>query len=158
MMRILVLSDSHGDVPSLSIAIKNEKNADAVIFLGDGLNDFENVSHLLVGKKFAAVRGNCDSAFSTYPIKTIEFFENKNIYCTHGYTEQVKFGLDKLKTAALYSDAAIALFGHTHIPYSSYENGLYLMNPGSVRQNSCGIVEITSQGIMCFTKKIVSEY
>lgn len=155
MMRILVLSDSHGDVPSLELAIKSEKNAEAVVFLGDGLNDFEKVSHLLTGKKIAAVRGNCDSALSPYPVRTTEIFSGKNVYCTHGYNEHVKFGLDTLKTSALYSDASIALFGHTHIPYTSYDDGLYLMNPGSVRQNSCGIVDITPQGIMCFTKKII---
>lgn len=155
MMRLLVLSDSHGDIASLSMAVKSEKNADAVIFLGDGLNDLEEISHLLTGKKVAAVRGNCDSAFSPYPETTVEIFGDTAVYCTHGYVQQVKFGLDKLKTAALYSDAKIALFGHTHTPFTAYENGLYMMNPGSVKQNSCGIAEITPQGIMCFTKKIV---
>lgn len=156
MMRLLVLSDSHGDVPSLELAIKNEKSAQVIIFLGDGLNDFEKVSHLLIGKKVVAVRGNCDSALSPYPERTVEVFADKNVYCTHGYIEKVKFGFDTLKTSALYSDAHVALFGHTHIPYTSYDDGLYLMNPGSVRQNSCGIVDITPQGIMCFTKKIVT--
>lgn len=155
MMRLLVLSDSHGDIPSLELAIKNTADVNAVIFLGDGLTDFEHVSHLLTGKKISAVRGNCDGSFNPYPVKAIEIFGDKKVYCTHGYSEHVKFGLDALKTAALYSDASIVLFGHTHIPYTSYENGLYLMNPGSVRQNSCGIVDITPQGIMCFTKKIV---
>ena len=155
-MRLLVLSDSHGDIPSLEIAIKNEKTADAVIFLGDGLNDLEQVSHLLNGKTVIAVAGNCDSAMSPYPRRAVEVFADKTVYCTHGFVEKVKFGFDTLKTSALYSDANIVLFGHTHIPYTSYDDGLYLMNPGSVRQNSCGIVDITPQGIMCFTKKIVS--
>ncbi len=155
MMRILVLSDSHGDIPSLELAIRNTADVDVVIFLGDGMADFEYVSQKLTGKKVAAVRGNCDSAFTPYPIRTIEIFDGKKIYCTHGFAEQVKFGLDKLKTAALYSDATIALFGHTHTPFTSYEDGLYLMNPGAVKQNSCGVIDITPQGIMCFTKKIV---
>ena len=154
-MRILVLSDSHGDIPSLELAIKNTAGVDAVIFLGDGLADFEYASRWLTGKKIAAVRGNCDGGFNEYPIRTIENFDNKITYCTHGFSEQVKFGLDKLKTAALYSDATIALFGHTHNPCTLYEDGLYMMNPGSVRQNSCGVIDITPQGIMCFTKKIV---
>lgn len=154
-MRILVLSDSHGDIPSLELAIKNTAGVDAVIFLGDGLADFEYASRWLTGKKIAAVRGNCDGGFNEYPIRTIENFDNKIIYCTHGFSEQVKFGLDKLKTAALYSDATIALFGHTHNPCTLYEDGLYMMNPGSVRQNSCGVIDITPRGIMCFTKKIV---
>lgn len=157
-MRILVLSDSHGDYPSLKLAVESEKNADAVIFLGDGLNDLTHIENLVRNKPFIAVKGNCDSYLSPYPDKAVEVFGGKTVYCTHGYKEQVKFGLDTLKTNALYSEASIALFGHTHTPCSAYEDGLYLFNPGSVRQNSCGIVEITPQGIMCFTKKIVSSY
>lgn len=158
MMRILVLSDSHGDFPSLKMAVENEKNADAIIFLGDGLNDLSHIENLIRTKPFIAVKGNCDGYLSPYPEKAVEIFGGKTVYCTHGYKEQVKFGLDKLKTNALYNDAEIALFGHTHVPFSSYENGLYLLNPGSVRQNSCGIVDITPQGIMCFHKKIVASY
>ncbi len=157
-MRLLVLSDSHGDFISLKMAIENEKEADAIIFLGDGLSDISALEYLLNRKLFIAVKGNCDSAFSPYPERAVEVFGGKTVYCTHGYREQVKFGLERLKTNALYSEAQIALFGHTHIPFSSYENGLYLLNPGSVKQNSCGIVDITPQGILCYNKKIVSAY
>ncbi len=157
-MRILVLSDSHGDFPSLKLAVEGETDADAIIYLGDGLNDLTHIENLISKKPFVAVKGNCDSFFSEYPERSVEIFGGKKIYCTHGYREQVKFGLETLKTNALYSEADIALFGHTHTPFSAYENGLYLLNPGSVRQNSCGIIDITPQGIICFNKKIVSSY
>lgn len=156
-MKILALSDSHKDIPSLRIAITSNSDADAVIFLGDGVDDLENFKELLQSKILIAVKGNCDSFFSSYPLKTVEKLQDTYIYCTHGHSEHVKYGLEELITKAAQAGAKIALFGHTHIPYTDYRNGLYLLNPGSVRQNSCGIIEISDKGILCYTKPIVSE-
>ena len=153
-MRILVLSDSHGDTASLRMAIESEKNADAVVFLGDGLSDFDAIKDIIMAKQIIAVAGNCDSRFTPYPDITSDRFGDTLIYCTHGFREGVKTGLDKLKAIARTSECTVALFGHTHTPFTSYDEGLYLMNPGSVRQNSYGIVDITDKGIICFNKKI----
>lgn len=155
-MRILVLSDSHGDSLSMRTAIRSN-SPDAVIFLGDGIRDWEENLPFIMCKKTAAVRGNCDFYADNYPLKTIEDFGNISVYCTHGHSEGVKYGLDTLTKCALEAHAKIAVYGHTHIPFSSYRDGLYILNPGSVRQNSCGIIEITPQGILCFSKNIVTE-
>lgn len=156
-MRILVLSDSHGDIFSMRTAIQTSP-ADAVIFLGDGLRDWEEVFSSIRTRKTAAVRGNCDFYTADfYPTRTIEELNGIRCYCTHGYMENVKYGLDPLKQCARDAGATIALFGHTHNPHSEYDDGLYMLNPGSVRQNSCGIIDITPGGILCFTKKIVPE-
>ena len=156
-MRILVLSDSHGDISSLRIALRTNP-ADAIIFLGDGLRDWEETIPANTRSKTAAVRGNCDLYIADfYPLKTLEVFDGVCCYCTHGHMEGVKFGLDTLKQCARNDGATIAIFGHTHTPHSEYDDGLYLLNPGSVQQNSCGIIDITPGGILCFTKKIVPE-
>ena len=44
----------------------------------------------------------------------------------------------------------ILLHGHTHIPETVYRDGLYIMNPGSLRGSygSYGIIDITPQGIV----------
>lgn len=59
-MRILVLSDSHRDKISLMMAVKLHREADVVVFLGDGEEDFqcEKMSSLLSLKEVHAVRGN----------------------------------------------------------------------------------------------------
>ena len=47
-------------------------------------------------------------------------------------------------------NADIALFGHTHRGLTRYEDGLYLMNPGSLTragEHSYGIIDITDGGI-----------
>ena len=158
MMRLVVLSDSHGDVASFQMAIKNEPSADAVIFLGDGLTDFEYCENILKDKVTIAVRGNCDRYFPAFNKNEIAVFGGKKIYCTHGDNEQVKFGMGRLREKAKEQGCDIVLFGHTHNPLTEYTDGIYYMNPGSVRQNSYGIVDIMPNGVMCFHKKIVSSY
>lgn len=156
MMRIIVLSDSHGDVASLRMAVRNEPDASHVIFLGDGIHDIGAAEDVLADKIVFAVKGNCDSFFaSDYPKKITTVIGGKNFYITHGDAEHVKYGLDTLKLNAYMSKSDITLFGHTHIPYVHYDEGMYFFNPGSVRQNSYGVIDITDSGVMCFHKKIV---
>ena len=49
--------------------------------------------------------------------------------------------------------SAIALCGHTHIPDILYENGIYLVNPGSCSKPrsskpTYAVIDITDKGIM----------
>ena len=156
MMRLLVLSDSHGDIPSLQMAIENEHSADVIIFLGDGLNDFEYCKCRVYNKICIAVKGNCDSYYLDYPKSKTVSFCGKTVFCTHGDLEKVKFGPEVLREKASSSGFDIVLFGHTHKAMTTYENGIYYLNPGSVKENSYGIIDIEENGIMCFHKKIVS--
>lgn len=155
MMRLIVFSDSHGDSISLQMAIDKEHTADAIIFLGDGLNDFEYCKKRIHDKICIAVKGNCDSYFLDYPKSQTVTFAGKKIYCTHGDLEKVKFGAEMLRGKAAAEGFDIVLFGHTHKAMTAYEDGIYYMNPGSVRENSYGIIDIEENGIMCFHKKIV---
>jgi len=158
MMRLVVFSDSHGDVASLRMAIENEHSCDAIIFLGDGLNDFEYCKKHIYDKIMIAVKGNCDSYFLDYPKSQTLPLGGKTVYCTHGDLEKVKFGPEMLRGKAEASGFDIVLFGHTHKAIYEYCNGIHYLNPGSVRENSYGIIDIEENGIMCFHKKIVSSY
>lgn len=158
MMRLVVFSDSHGDVASLQMAIEKEHSADAFIFLGDGLNDFEYCRRRIYDKICVAVKGNCDSFFLDYPKSETVKLGGKTVYCTHGDLEKVKFGPEMIKGKAEASGFDIVLFGHTHKAMYEYNNGIHYLNPGSVRENSYGIIDIEENGIMCFHKKIVSAY
>ena len=71
----------------------------------------------------------------------------------------MKYGLDKLIAAAKNIDADIALYGHSHQGYTGYEDGLYIMNPGSpVRPRnsgaSYGVIDITKAGIAMHLVKV----
>ena len=61
MTRLLVLSDSHGGRAAIErILMKESKNIDALIFLGDGLRDLELALTLYPRLRAYSVAGNCD--------------------------------------------------------------------------------------------------
>lgn len=147
-MRILVLSDSHGADHNVIHALMEHKEADAIVFLGDGERDIETARGIIAGKPLICVKGNCDF-YSQLPEYALERMGGKLIYATHGYCEQVKYGNTMLIERARRFGADIVLYGHTHTPHVSYEDGLYVFNPGSLKERSYGFVDITSGGIMC---------
>ena len=149
-MRVLVLSDSHGDVYKLRRAIDSQPTAKLIVFLGDGEYDIDSVECRVPVIK---VRGNCDFG-SSLPLNFTDEVCGKKIYCTHGFRENVKYTTENLISAAKSHGAHIALYGHTHVPVTSYDGGLYLVNPGSVREGSFAVIDITDSGIMPTIMKI----
>ncbi len=149
-MRVLVLSDSHGDAYKLRRAIDSQPTAMLIVFLGDGEYDIDSVECRVPVIK---VRGNCDFG-SSLPLNFTDEVCGKKIYCTHGFRENVKYTTENLISAAKSHGAHIALYGHTHVPVTSYEGGLYLVNPGSVREGSFAVIDITDSGIMPIIMKI----
>jgi len=152
-MRILVISDSHGAKRMVEKVAALHDNARAIIFLGDGLRDIENLEYIYPQTKIYAVPGNCDFFSNENPIGKIEI-SDKLIYFSHGHIHNVKYDTDGFINAARLSGADIALFGHTHIPFTKYDEGLYVMNPGSLKKDSYGIIDITSAGIVTYTAKL----
>lgn len=151
-MRIAVISDSHGAGHIVDRIIRREKDAQVIIFLGDVTNDIEDFTYEHTDKKFYIVSGNCDR-FSSYPYSTVANVGNVNIFITHGHTLGVKGGMGGLIVAARQSDCAIALYGHTHIPTIKYDDGLYIVNPGSCARsrdgaNSYAVIDIRDNGIL----------
>ena len=155
-MRLVVVSDSHGNKWNLFDAIEKESSADVVYFLGDGFRDFQAATEIYGDKKiFIGVQGNCDSC-SNLPTTDIRTLENAKIYATHGFLEKVKFTYYGLEEAASANGCNLVLFGHTHQPTDFYDNGVYYFNPGSVREGFYGVVDITENGIMCIRKVLRS--
>ncbi len=148
-MRILVVSDTHGDRMALQRAILSQPKAEVVIHLGDGAGEAEEMKLDFPEKMFLTVRGNCDWG-STLPTEGTAVFCGKNIFYTHGYTYNVKFGMYEAVSAARGQKADVLLFGHTHEPLTEYEDGLYIMNPGSLNGSGAtyGILDITPAGIV----------
>ncbi len=130
-MKILILSDNHGNFEIIKKVLNIEKNVDIYLHLGD----YELPEYLL--NNFLLVKGNCDY-LSNEPIsRTIEI-NNFKIYLEHG----INF------TKTLYKEnyikntnADIFLFGHTHTRLASKLDNIYIFNPGSIskpRDNSKG--------------------
>lgn len=154
-MRILVFSDSHGRRRNMEEALFLHPEAEAVFFLGDGERDFREVRDLFPKLRFFGVSGNCDFG-SLEQTWGLVMEAGKRIFFTHGHLFGVKQGLWKLEEAAASHRADIVLFGHTHIPYTSYQGGIYYMNPGSIgcAGASYGLLDVTPAGVMMNTAKI----
>ena len=148
-MRILVFSDSHGDEAAVLQAVRAQPTAEIVIHLGDGEHDTEEARRSFPDKMFLQVRGNCDFASRLSPTE-VRLINGVRLFFTHGHLYNAKFGEDALKEAARQQNADVVLYGHTHRATAYYEDGLYVLNPGSVRGSygSYGILDITESGIM----------
>ena len=153
-MRILVVSDVHGNGRALREAIESQPTARRVLFLGDGLRQAEDAAEQFSDRDFYMVPGNCDMA-APGPLTRQETFGGKRFFFTHGHRYDVKYGLYRLELAAREAGADIALFGHTHVPYRDYADGLHLINPGSLgRDGRYAYVDVTGGGIMTVLLKL----
>lgn len=153
-MRLVVISDSHGDRWRLFDAIENEPTADYIYFLGDGYKELELALDTFGDKhKFISVKGNCDLG-CTAPLKDIRTINGVKIYATHGHGERVKYGTYNLEYEAEKENCQLVLYGHTHQSDILYKEGVHYFNPGSLHDGFYGVVDITEGGIICIKKNI----
>lgn len=159
-MKILVMSDTHGRRDLVQKCIGQHPDAEAVLFLGDVLSDIRGMEKIFPEKQFYSVKGNCDFG-SDVPAQMLVTLQGTEILLTHGHAHGVNYGLDGLIGCARRTGAKIALYGHTHVPYNSYHEGIYVLNPGSLAfprnfsKQSYGLIEITSKGIITNTPDFV---
>ena len=157
-MRLLVISDSHNRGDIVDRIIRREKDARHIFFLGDVTADIEDFQYEYTDRVFHIVSGNCD-LFSEYPSVDLACVNDIKIIFTHGHTMGVKHSTAVLAAAARERGCKIALYGHTHIPSIKYEDGLHIVNPGSVsrsRDGACSYagIDIEDSGIMPIIKKV----
>ena len=151
-MRITVISDSHRSAGTVRRILAQQVQSRHIFFLGDVTADIEDMNLEFPDKNFYIVSGNCDFC-SSYPSSDIETVGGKKIFYTHGHTLGVKHGTERLLDTAKQLNCKIALFGHTHTSQILYEDGIYLVNPGSCSQprdshKSYAIIDIEKNGIM----------
>ena len=150
-VKILVASDVHGRLRSLRWIFENEKNVDALFFLGDGLSDLDRALELLgdARPKYPVyrVRGNCDVG-APDPVEGLAPVGGVLFFYTHGHYYGVKSGYDALAEAAQARGADVALFGHTHcqtLKYQGIAEYPTLFNPGSVLSGaSYGVITVAN--------------
>ncbi len=147
MMRILIFSDSHGDARKLREALLRHPDITTILHLGDGNRECESIADAFSDHTFYAVAGNCDFACNA-PGARLEIFGGKKVFMSHGHLYGVKGGYYTYACAARERGVDIALFGHTHVPFEDYADGLYLFNPGSLKDGNYGILDISAAGIM----------
>lgn len=134
MKKILIFSDTHGYTDPCIRIIEKAGPVSAVIHAGDCVRDAEDLEFIYPDIPFYYVRGNNDF-LSRAPDRITALIDGKRIFVTHGHEQRVKYesSCATLRDAAAKSNPDLVVFGHTHIPYISYDYGITLLNPGSVR-------------------------
>jgi len=153
-MKILVISDTHRNLQTLTTVLERESPVNMLIHCGDICGDEERIA-AACGCEFHAVAGNMDMGSELPPEALIEA-GGRRIFAAHGHRFYVGSGLDDLKETALENGADIVLYGHTHIPYLEETQEITVLNPGSLsyprqlgKQCSYGVIEIGQRGKLC---------
>lgn len=130
-MKILIVSDSHGDTAALRRAIGRE-NPDRVFHLGDMYRDAQRMSAAFPSLPMDAVLGNCDT-YSGFegPEELLTTAGGVKFFLTHGHTCHVKLGTALLLREGLKAGADVICFGHTHRAVCQEYEGIWLVNPGT---------------------------
>lgn len=149
-MKILVLSDSHGNVQNMRTCVEMLQPRH-ILHLGDCIRDAEELHRLFPDIPMDTVPGNCDWSCTDPGERLIEVGEQR-ILMMHGHTRGVKETTMRARYAAKECIADILLFGHTHCPCVDYDGSLYLMNPGSIGdpvRPSYGVITIEGTKVDC---------
>lgn len=144
-MRILIISDSHGETKRFDKAIA-ALEPDMIIHLGDIERDVEYLSDVYPEIPLHAVAGNNDPWVRREAEKVIEI-ENIKIFMTHGHLYGVWDNGFRIAKRAEELGCSVALFGHSHVPCNELYGNVRAFNPGSISrprvgEYSVGIMEI----------------
>lgn len=135
-MKILVFSDSHGDVSRMSeIVARNRIDTDIVVHLGDRKSDLDEVMRDYPHIAKISIVGNCDgiSAFSlTAALEHTVTIDGLKFYFTHGHHKDVKSGIYSLIREAKTKNYNVVLYGHTHVAKHEIIGDVHYFNPGSI--------------------------
>ena len=144
MAKIGVFSDSHGNIESLNRLLPRIGQVDSVFFLGDIVEDAPRIANRL-NSGFVSVRGNCDG-WAQEPLEQIVPWLGHRILLLHGHTCSGKLSL---VYKAKSESCDIVCYGHSHVPSVETEQGILLLNPGSLSRPrtrlgpSCAVLHLT---------------
>ena len=150
-MKILVFADSHASLRFMRDAVYTVK-PNAVIHLGDHYDDGEAIAEEFPQVNFYQVPGNCDRYRCSSLIPEILCTKvcGVDLYMTHGHLHKVKQTMGLLQADARAAKAQAVLYGHTHVADCRFEDGMWILNPGSCGYGggSCGILEVENGKIV----------
>ena len=131
MKKILIFSDTHGDINRCLDIIEKADSVSAIFHAGDYTGDAEDLESIYPNIPIYYVKGNNDY-FSKAPSHMLVTIDGVKIFITHGHEQNVKYEYEfmTLRKAAEKYDPDLIIFGHTHIPYTDYKGKATLLNPG----------------------------
>lgn len=159
-IKILVLSDSHGDVGTM-LEIAEREHPNEIFHLGDCVRDAESLSFACPETPVIMVPGNCDGWTGMSERLLLER-NGVRILLAHGHRWHVKSGVGGALADARMCGADILLYGHTHQAVCcTEEDGLWRMNPGTAggvyAPATYGVVLLEGGKISCEVKPVPSE-
>lgn len=129
-MKILVISDTHGEDENFEELIYREAPFDMLIHCGD-VEGREEYIEMTAECPVYMVAGNCDY-FSDLPGERIIEIGKHRALITHGHYYKVSWDLVRLAEAAREKNCDLAFFGHIHVPVDRQMYGVRCINPGSL--------------------------
>lgn len=150
-MKILIVSDTHGQENNLEKVLKKAGPIDMLIHLGD-MEGGEDYIRSLTDVPVYMVAGNNDY-YSDLPQEAVIEIGGYRTLITHGHYYYVSRGPERLMEIAMERGVDIVMYGHTHWPCLKQGPNLTVLNPGSLslprqegRQPSYIVMEIDSRG------------
>lgn len=128
-MKIVIVSDSHGDINSLSLIHERHlRESDLFIHCGDS----ELPAHHPVLSRYLSVRGNCDFDKQLLKERVEPITFGVRMFVTHGHLYDVKYSLTRLYYKARELEANLVCYGHSHCIGAEMVDGIIFINPGSL--------------------------
>ncbi|MBU5682048.1 metallophosphoesterase family protein [Blautia sp. MSJ-9] len=129
-MKVLIVSDTHGRDENLEEAVLREAPFDYLIHCGD-VEGREIFIESLAECPCIIVAGNNDF-FTDLSHEEEITLEGHKMLVTHGHYYFVSRNHDRLVEKAREDNCQIAMYGHTHMPVIEEEDGILVINPGSL--------------------------
>lgn len=126
-MKLLVMSDTHGDAEVIKRVRGSNHHADAIIHCGDSELAFDHPYLEGVRK----VRGNCDQDVR-FPNEDLFEVEGVKVFVVHGHLLNVKSTIMNLLYRSKEVEANVVFFGHSHVLGAELVDNILFVNPGSL--------------------------
>jgi len=134
------------------VEVVERENPDELIHLGDYWRDAEELSYVYPELTVSMVPGNCDDCFGKKGKLMLER-DGVKILLAHGHQWRVKSGPALALETAWEADVDILLYGHTHEAECWQEDGLWIMNPGTVGGRyapaTYGVITLDGEEVIC---------
>lgn len=160
-MNYYFLSDIHGNLPALELALKNIDKESTIIFLGDIVNygpwSEECVQLIDTIDNKITIKGNHENYYLNpsliknnivkkfYDHTIQKFYSNEKISSYDNFYKFRKYMcLHTINDKKIFKDTIITtdqnyIIGHSHHQFINKVNKFYIINPGSVGQNRANL-------------------
>ncbi len=128
-MKILLFSDTHGNLKGPLEVLRREPGVDRFFHMGDTYYDAVRIRDRS-GVPMTAVKGNMDGG-SEGPALEVVGLEGVRFMLVHGDRYHVTRDIAVLDYEAESRDVQVVCFGHTHKPFDHAFNGRRYLNPGA---------------------------